>query len=78
MAAMPVLNPLHDEAVHASIAGLERLGISISARPSAETVRELYDGILSRLPEVPLTWIRDAPRMTDPRTIAAMRLLADT
>lgn len=73
-----VVQSQHDEAVLASIAGLERLGISISARPSAETVRELYDGILSRLPQAPLAWIRDAPRMTDPRTIAAMRLLAET
>lgn len=64
------------EAIQATLPALEALGVRIPMQPGSEDIAQGIRTIRAILAERPMDQVRTLPRMTDPQTLAAMRLLA--
>ena len=64
-------------AVASGVEGLQRLGIELPLYPTWEDVQKEYDDIWINLEGRPIETIGNLPKMTDPKALAAMRLLAE-
>ncbi|KQV78132.1 AAA family ATPase [Rhizobium sp. Root1220] len=64
-------------AVGNAIEGLRLLGINLPLRPSWDDVTREYGAIWENLQGRPIESFGDLPAMTDPKALAAMRLLAE-
>lgn len=64
-------------AVENAIEGLRLLGIELPSAPTWDDVQCEYDAILENLQGRPIETFADLPPTTDPKALAAMRLLAE-
>lgn len=67
----------HEEAVRYGLVALRQQGIELPFHPSMELVQQAYASVWSHWQGRPLEDIAGLPPMQDPRTLAAMRLLAE-
>lgn len=64
-------------AVTNAIAGLKLLGVDLPSKPSLQDVEREYGMIWENLQGRPIESFADLPAMTDPKALAAVRLLAE-
>jgi PAS domain S-box-containing protein len=72
-----VVRSENEAAVESGLAALRLLGIEFPQHPSWSDIEREYDDIWRNLKGRPIESIADLPAMTDPQTLAAMRVLAE-